>query len=127
MLGITCVSDDNYLLRYLFKPKDKIQFMSCYLQDEKLMVGLRLNRFKNIYSYTEYLDELPEHMKNVFRNAVKCRELKCKYHSEECQARRNYIVDNQQYRVCSFAQTLDFATFHPDEAEYFTRLISYEY
>ena len=127
ILKITCVSENNFVLRYLFKPKDKLQFMSCCLRDGKLTVSLRLNKFKNIYSYTEYLDELPEHMKLVFHNAVQCRGLNCKYYSEDCQAHRDYILDERFYRMCSFAQTLDFTSFKPDEVEYFMRLISYEY
>jgi hypothetical protein len=111
-------SNISFSVEYLIKPKDKTRLIACYSDFGKLRVLLRL---RNIDSYTEYLETLPERIKEIFRTKSGCR-----FCQENCGYQNAWTFEGKTYTECGYQQYYEITYYDPDDAEHYREMIKHE-
>jgi len=108
----------TYRVEYFINPKDKSRFIACYSEFGQLRVSMRL---RNIDRYANYLETLPERVKQVFR-----KESTCRYCQEPCGQRYAWTFEGVTYTVCGYMYLFDIISYEPEDAEIYKQIIMHE-
>jgi len=115
-------SDDysriSFRREYLIKPKDKTRLIGCFSDFGKLKIYLRL---RHIDHYADYLETLPERVKQIFKV-----ESNCRFCQESCGYLNKWTLEKKTYMVCGYQQYFEIADYNTDDIDYYSHIISKE-
>ncbi len=119
--GYSYSTASEYRMRYYKNDKDKNYTVECQSDNRKLFVGMKL---KNMDLYSDYIQSLPEHIKNMFKR-TSCRP-GCTFQGatdEKCRFRVIWHVDDIEYRKCSFEDVFVPLIYNSDDVDYYVKLL----
>lgn len=122
--GVTTKCDKNYISYF---PDTKLKQQPLVLRfitdDSGLIAELKLNY---IDCYTEIIEKMPEHIKELFRSVRHCRRNACDQGGQKCGMRRSYTLDEEHYYLCSYKYYFYPDISKPEDAEYYAEIIKAE-
>jgi hypothetical protein len=92
------------------------------INENGLTVELKLNF---ISYYADLIEQMPEHIKEVFRLIKHCGYKTCEQ-GLKCGMRRTWTLDGNHYYLCSYKFYFNPDIPNPDDAEYYAKIIKAE-
>jgi len=108
----------QFRIEYLLKPKDGKCLVRCYSDFGKLRIFLRLRRLDR---YADYLESLPERVKQIFRVDSNCR-----FCQDNCGYQNAWTFEGVSYTLCGYMQYFEITDFNIDDIVYYTQIIAKE-
>jgi hypothetical protein len=109
-----------------FYPDTKLKQQPLVLRfsitDGALSTELKLNF---IDSYTNIIEEMPDHIKALFRSVRGCKRNReeCRIFDPKCGMRRTYTLGGQHIYLCSYKYYFRPDTANSDDADYYAKII----
>jgi len=110
--------DFSFSIEYITDLKTEKRIMRCYSDFGKLRVNLKLH---NSGSYAEYIEKMPESVKQIFR-----KESSCRFCREPCRMRLYRIFEGMAYTDCGYWNGFDIVCYEPDDIKYYKQIILLE-
>ena len=101
--------------REYMMPKGQPILIRFYSDNGKLRICLRL---RHMDSYSDYIETVPERVKQVFR----C-ESNCRFCTEPCGYRCAWTFEGITYTVCGYMFYFDIADYKPEDVEFYNQII----
>jgi hypothetical protein len=120
--GFYCPGGD-FRLSYHVTPKEKKRALDCFSHNGRLSVACKLY---HVSEYENFIDSMPDKIKNVFQSVKDCCVENCLYKRDTCIARVDYTIDGQFYKACTFEKFYHFDDFQAEDIEFFKTIFSIE-
>ena len=108
----------SYRIEYVINTKAERRVVRCYSDNGKLRVGLYL---RNINTFEDIIETLPEYIKQVFRVKSTCRDC-----NKSCKLKIAWELEGVCYAVCGYQHYFFIPCGDPNDMEYYKRLIQME-
>ncbi|MCL2364427.1 MAG: hypothetical protein FWC71_07180 [Defluviitaleaceae bacterium] len=96
-------------------PKGKPILIRFHSDHGTLRIGLRL---RHINSYSDYIETVPERVKQIFR-----RESNCRLCKEPCENLFTWTFEGITYAVCGYMYYFDIADYKPEDVAFYNQII----
>jgi len=104
-----------FSIEYVIDTKNEKRIARCHSDYGKLQIHLQLHKSDN---YVEYIENLPERIKQMFRKESTCRSCR-----DNCWLPFHRTFEGVAYTDCGYGNYFDIPCFEPHDIEYYCQII----